>query len=214
MDLITFQPESALKELVNQGCLACNPQFVDTGRYDWVYNWVAEHMRKQVGSPQGIRYPVWCWVKFKSGICPPRHKGKPEPEAQIKITFSKPREEVFITDYRRYSFLLNHRYIPASLEDKRRFEDKLSRAGLEKDAAASQPYQNYPEIDREIVESFQRCVTTESDVLQGCVWRLFLSDVQKIEFLRDRDYQYGTFNYLRKNGSRFNWIEDFYKHLR
>ena len=74
-------------------------------------------------------------------------------------------------------------------------------------------YRNGPEICREIEKSFERCITSESDVLQGCVWRICLSDVKEIEFLRDPAFQYGTFNYLRKNGRRFDWIGDFYKKL-
>lgn len=214
MELVTFQSEAVLKELVAHSYLRCDPKLVNVQRYGKVYDWITEHMSQQVESPRGVRYPVWCWVKFKNGICPPRHRGTPGTEPQIKITFTKRREDVFITDYRRYSFLLNYRYIPESLEDKRQFEEMLGQFGLEKNAAIPQAYQDYPEISREIERSFQRCISSNSDVLQGCVWEVSLSDVTKIEFLRDTEYQYGTFNYLRKNGQRFHWIDDFYRRLR
>ena len=213
MELITFQSESVLKGLVERGYLECDPQYVDTKKYGRVYDWVISHMRKQVGDPAGIKYPLWCWVRFKNSICPPRHRGKATSGWGIKITFEKPPEEVFITDYRRYSFLLNYRYIPESLNDKRKFEEKLDRIGLGGNATR-QAYEDHPEICREIEWSFQRCITSDSDVLQGCVWRIYLSEIKRIEFLRDPEFQYGTFNYLRKNGGRFDWIEDFYKRLR
>lgn len=156
--------------------------------------------------------PLWCWVRFKNSICPPRHRGQAKSEPGIRITFTKPPEDVFITDYRRYSFLLNYRYIPESLKDRLQFEEKLGQIGL-KTNADRQSYGNCPEICREIEKSFERCITSDSDVLQGCVWRICLSDVKEIEFLRDPEFQYGTFNYLRKNGRRFDWIGDFYKKL-
>ena len=212
MELITFQPESILKELVEQGYLECNPQYVDTEKYGRVYDWIAGHMRRQIEAPTGVQYPLWCWVRFKNSICPPRHKGQAKSKPGIRITFTKPPEDVFITDYRRYSFLLNYRYIPESLKDKLQFEEKLGQIGLEKNAGR-QSYGNYPEICREIERSFERCITSDSDVLQGCVWRICLSEVKAIEFLRDPGFQYGTFNYLRKNGRRFDWIGDFYKKL-
>lgn len=212
MKLITFQPESILRELAVHEHWECDPKYIDVPRYGHVYDWVAAHMEKNLGKPAGIQYPIWCWVKFKSGICPPRHKGKSSSLPILKITFNKRAEDVFVTDYRRYSFLLNYRYIPESLEDRRRFDEKLASMGLASDAPYVL-YQKFPEICGEIENSFQRCITSDSDVLQGCVWRVSLSDIERIEFLRDPGYQYGTFNYVRQNGSRFNWIEDFYKKL-
>lgn len=120
------------------------------------------------------------------------------PGYEVKITFHKPPEEVFVTDYRRYSFVLNHRYIPDSPEDKAAFDEKMKQHEIS---------------EGEIDSSFDRCITYDSDVLQGCVWRILYSEVEKIEFLNDPDYQYGTFNYERKDGRRFDWIEDFYKRL-
>lgn len=212
MKLITFQSESVLKELVTRGHWKCDPKYVDVSRYGSVYDWITAHMEHRIQRPSDIRYPVWCWVKFKNGICPPRHRGVSGPLPIIKITFNKRPEDVFVTDYRRYSFLLNYRYIPESLDDRRRFDEKLAQAGLENDASYEM-CRKFPAICNEIEDSFQRCITSDSDVLQGCVWRVLLSDVEQIEFLRNGEYQYGTFNYTRKNGTRFNWIEDLYKKL-
>lgn len=198
MKLVTFQSAAALKKLVNDGCLECDPQYIDLKKYGSAYSWVTDKMDAKVKNREGAEYPIWCWVRFKNAICPPRHKGKPVPGYEVKITFHKQPGEVFVTDYRRYSFVLNHRYIPDSLEDKAAFDEKLK-------------LHEIPE--GEIERSFDRCITYDSDVLQGCVWRILYSEVEKIEFLNDPDCQYGTFNYERKDGRRFDWIEDFYKRL-
>ena len=70
------------------------------------------------------------------------------------------------------------------------------------------------QICNEIRESFDRCITTNSDILQGCVWRINLEDIEKIEFLTDKNYRYGSLNYIRSNGKRMNWKKDFYKKLK
>ncbi len=54
----------------------------------------------------------------------------------------------------------------------------------------------------------------DSDILQGCVWRVSLGDIEKIEILNDTNYVYGSLNYKRSNGKRKNWIEDYYKTLK
>ena len=66
---------------------------------------------------------------------------------------------------------------------------------------------------KEIEKSFDKCITNDSDVLQGCVWRINLSEVESIEILNDKSYRYGSLNYIRKNGKRINWREDYYKIL-
>lgn len=70
------------------------------------------------------------------------------------------------------------------------------------------------ETCRRIRDSFDKCITEDSDVLQGCVWEINLREVEKIEILNDRSYCYGSLNYVRGNGKRIDWQKDFYKILR
>lgn len=141
----------------------------------------------------------------------------------MKITFHKPENEVFITDYRRYSFLLNHVYIPDTLADKECFDEKMRRAGIS--PATLQEYVcktkavkcrnnlillNFCE---EIERTFDRCITADSDILQGCVWDIRLSEAERIEFLPYDGYCYGSLNHADRNGARKNWQEDFYRRL-
>lgn len=69
-------------------------------------------------------------------------------------------------------------------------------------------------ICKKIRDSFDKCITLDSDILQGCVWRISLSDVEKIEVLNDDNYRYGSLNYVRSNGKTKNWREDYYKMLK
>ena len=65
-----------------------------------------------------------------------------------------------------------------------------------------------------IKESFDRCITKDSDILQGCVWRINKSEIEKIEILKDDGYTYGSLNYIRSNGERIDWQEDYYRLLK
>ena len=130
MKLISFQSLEALKDLVNKGYLECNEEHIDFKKAGMTYSWISEKMHDQIQAEPHAKYPIWCWVKCYNGICPPRRKGQPVNGFYVKITFTKPKENVFITDFRRYSFLLNNVYIPDSFADKERFEKKLKKYNI------------------------------------------------------------------------------------
>lgn len=114
-------------------------------------------------------------------------------------------------------------YIPDNKLDMMAFEEELKRynitlqelkAVVRKDQFITQRTdKEFIKVCQKIRTSFDKCITDDSDVLQGCVWRINLDEVEKIELLTDADYTYGSFNYMRSNGKRFNWIEDYYSKL-
>ncbi len=223
MKLVTFQSMEACKDLINKGYLECKEGYIDLKKAGPTYQWVLEKMEENVKKETGVKYPIWCWVKCYNNICPPKHKGEPVEGFDVKITFHKEEKDVFITDFRRYSFLLSNTYIPTSLEDKKIFDEELEKKGITKEELKAyvrpDKFPNH-RTDKEFLDvclktrkSFDRCITTDSDVLQGCVWRIDMSEVEKIEILQDKTYRYGSLNYIRSNGKRINWQEDFYKKL-
>ncbi len=223
MKLISFQSMEALKDLINKGYLECNETKINLEKVGQTYSWVLKKMNNQIKNPTHAKYPIWCWVKCYNNICPPKHKGEPVDGFDVKITFNKSKEEIFITDFRRYSFLFKNNYIPSNLKDKEEFDEKLKKynitleelqAYVRKDKYATHRTDKaYLKICKEIESSFDKCITEDSDILQGCVWRINLDEIEKIEILNDRNYRYGSLNYIRKNGKRINWQEDFYKKL-
>ncbi len=84
MKLITFQTMDAFKELVNKSYLECNANFINMKKAGPTYQWVLKKMNQQMGNEENPKYPLWCWVKFKNGICPPKHKGEPVESFQVK----------------------------------------------------------------------------------------------------------------------------------
>lgn len=223
MKLVTFQTMDALKELINNGYLQCNEKYINMPKVGYAYSWISEKMNKQIQN-NGIKYPIWSWVKVKNGICPPKVKGKHVKGFEVKITFNKKDADVFITDFRRYSFVLNNVYIPKDKKDKELFDKRLKKHNITREDLEAyvrkdkymehRKDKEFLEVCQDIRKSFDRCITKDSNILQGCVWKINLEDIEKIEILKDDGYAYGTLNYIRSNGRRFDWIEDYYKLLK
>ena len=224
MKLVTFQTLDALNDLKTKGYLECDENKINIEKAGPIYKWVIDNMNKRIENPFKAKYPLWCWVKCYNGICPPKRKGKRVEGFDVKITFNKKEKDVFITDFRRYSFLLNNIFIPNSLKEKEEFDKLLKKYNITdeelKACVRSDKYKEhrkdkkYLEICDKIRNTFDRCITEDSNILQGCIWRINLDEVEKIEILNDDGYVYGSLNYIRSNGKRIDWQKDYYKLLK
>ena len=224
MKLVTFQTLDALNDLKSKGYLECDEKNINIEKLGAIYKWVIDNMNERINNPFKTKYPLWCWVKCYNGICPPKRKGKRVEGFDVKITFNKNEKDVFITDFRRYSFLLNNIYIPNSLKEKEEFDKLLKKYNITleelKAYVRSDKYKEhrtdkeYIEICDRIKNTFDRCITKKSNILQGCIWRINLDEVEKIEILNDDGYIYGSLNYVRNNGKRIDWQKDYYKLLK
>lgn len=225
MKVITFQTKSALEYLIKNGYLICENKYVDIEKVGPTYNWLINNMNKKVENKTRAKYPIWCWVKCNDSICPPKHKGKRVEGFDVKITFNVKGSEIFITDFRRYSFLLSNLYIPDNNNDKDKFEKLLKDYKITKEelkAYVRKDKFNECRNDKEFLEvcniiekSFDKCITTDSNILQGCVWKIDYNQIENIEILsKDDGYVYGSLNYKRKNGKRRDWISEYYKMLK
>lgn len=224
MKLVTFQSYEALKDLINKGYLECDPSKIDLKKYGMTYEWLVQKMNERIPNAHGTSYPIWCWVKCYNTICPPKVKGEKVKGFDVKITFNKDIADVFITDFRRYSFLLNNMYIPDSIGDKIAFENMLKEKNITMDDLKAyarhdldsefKRNSSFEKICSEIRTSFDKCITEDSNILQGCVWRVNIEDIEKIEILKDDGHMYGSLNYVRQSGERINWIQDYYRRLK
>lgn len=219
MKLVTFQSMDALKDLITKGYLECNNN-IDL-KNKKIYDYIVDKMNKKIENKYNTKYPLWCWVKCYNNICPSKHKGNKVEGFDVKITFNKDIKDVFITDFRRYSFLLNNNFIPNSLNELNIFNIELKKYKItDKELLDYIRNKDNVRCDKEFIRmckkiesSFDRCITTDSDILQGCIWRIDLDEIESIEILKDDGYVYGSLNYIRSNGKRLDWIKDYYKKL-
>lgn len=224
MKLVTFQSIGALKYLVNNGYLICDESYINKIKAEPIYNWVTEKMNQKIKNDTKAKYPIWAWVKCYNSICPPKRIGEPVDGFDVKITFHKNKKDIFITDFRRYSFLLNNTYIPDDLDDKAKFDKILKKYNITEEELKAfvrkdkydfhRTDEKFLEVCELIKKSYDKCITIDSEILQGCVWKIRLSEVESIVFLNDKNYRFGSLNYLRKKGKRMNWQKAFYKRLK
>lgn len=224
MKLVTFQSMEALKYLINNGYLICDEKFINKEKSEIIYNWIIEKMNNKIKKDTETSFPIWAWVKCYNGICPPKHRGEKIKGFDVKIVFNKKEEEVFITDYRKFSFLLNNIYIPDNMSDKKRFDKLLEDSNISNEdlkAYVRKDKYNFHRTDKSFLDvcsiienSFDKCITTDSDILQGCVWNINIDEVESIEILPNDGYIYGSLNYKRANGTRIDWQKDLYKKLK
>lgn len=224
MKLVTFQSMQALEYLVKNKELICNEKYINKDKLGSTYEWVLEKMNKQIKNNSNIKYPIWCWVKCYNGICPSKRKGKKIENYDVKITFNKKDNEVFITDFIRYSFILNNMYIPDNKEDYLKFKSELEKYNITEDELKAyvrkdkykfhRTDKEYLNICKKIKKSFDKTITTNSDILQGCVWNIKLEEIEKIEILKEDGYSYGSINYVRNNGKRMDWIQLYLRNIK
>lgn len=222
MKLVTFQTFNALKDLINNGYLVCDEKYIDKKKMGITYNWVKEKMEKS--GLECKKYPIWCWVKYNNLLCPPNRKGKKIEGFDVKITFNKDENDVFITDFIKYSFLLNYQYIPDDLNDLKEFRNKITNLDITDldliKYVRRDKYENFKsdkyflEIVKLVEKSFDKCICDDGSILQGCVSKINLEDVEKIEFLTDDNIMSGSINYVRSNGKRKNWIDAYINTLK
>lgn len=224
MKLITFQSFAALDFLKQHGYLICDDRFIDQPKASFFYYWVIKKMNQRVKNQTTARFPIWCWVKCGNSICPLRHKGKPVEGFDVKITFHAEEQDLFITDFRRYYFLLCNLYIPRDKQDEQWFEQLLDdkqitreelKAYVRPDKFSNHRIdQTFLEVCKIIEQSFDRCITKDSDILQGCIWKIDQTQIEQIEILEDDGYIYGSLNYKHTDGKRRNWIQEYYDSLK
>ncbi len=221
MKLITYQTKEALATLKKTGILMTDVSYMTSKKYVVPYNWLVGQMKaKKILPQQGERYPIWAWVQCGSSIAPRKKKNyfKTQQKKLVRITFEKPDKDVFLSDYMAYSFILSGHIIPKTLVEYQRFFQKMQKEGISLDALKSfvrseRSEKKVKETVQKIQKTWPRMFDLKSNVIQGCVWHIKLSEVIKIEILKDRHYLYGSMNTKRKDGSRPNWKKKYLTYL-
>ena len=218
MKLITFQTKEALKVLQKDGVLKANVAHIDLQKYGVPYDWIVHEMKKHKILPkQGEQYPLWAWAKCGSSIGPKKKKNINQiTQNLVKIVFAKNTNEVLLSDYMAYSFILNGQIVP---KDKKEYPNFLKQ--MESQGISLEDLKNFvrhqkikPNIPiNEIQKSWPRIFDLKSYVHQACVWNIKISEVITTDTLDDPNYIYGTMNAKRLDGSRPDWKNEYLKFL-
>ena len=200
MKLVTIQTKSAYDKLVSQGYLITDTSFVNTQKYGVPYRYIVENM-KGISNTYSADYPLWAWVQYGKFTSPPKNKllgfFPKEDDIVVRITFEKRDEDVLVSDYVKYHFLLTNEYLPIDIADKNRFEkDMIDRSVSKEDLMAYVRRDKYDSfrldddfntINSRIRDSHKRIFSPLGEYRQGTVWSIEKNEVKKVEFIYKKD---------------------------
>lgn len=119
MRLWTIQPEEVYNIVINNGVFRCDPNHNDVEHFfKNSYEWLVKEMEKRIGKkPDNIIFPIWAWhTRYGKHKKPDLRqtgyglKGK----EYILIEIEVPDNQVVLTDYDAWHYVLNDWYLGAS----------------------------------------------------------------------------------------------------
>lgn len=196
MKLVTIQTKAAYESLVKNGYLVADEKRINLLKYGVPYSFIIKNMLGMENA-FGATYPLWTWVKYGKIICPPKNKllgffPKDEDEI-VKITFTKKDEDVLVSDYVKYHFLLTNEYLPVSIEDKLKFDKIMLKNKVTKEDLLAfirrdkfetfRTDSEFNTINNLIQDSYKNIFVNKGDFLQGTVWDIKKQDIINVEFI-------------------------------
>jgi len=220
MKLVTFQTRQALTVLERQGVLAVSPDHINLQRYGIPYDYMVQQMKThRIFPPANISYPLWAWAKYGVYMAPKKRKNLTgQTQDRVKITFEKSAQEVLLSDYMAYSFMLSGHIVPKTHQEYYDFLNEMVKRNIPLEELKN--YVRHQSTRQDVVKLFPKIQKTwkrifdlKSNVHQACVWDIKLSEVLEVDLLEDANYRYGVVNALRANGTRPNWKKKYLKFL-
>ena len=215
MKLITFQSLKAFQELKENKVLKMPSQvndLINLKKYGVPYDFMVERMKQKIPNKEGTKYPLWAWEKCGKLIAPRKRKNvlNKEQKPKVKITFSKPDNQVLVSDYMAYSFILSGHIVPKTKKEYVQFLKKIETLGVSLDELKAfvrnektrlKVKQLFPEIQ----STWTRIFSPKSNVHQACIWDIKWEEVEKVELCDDPHFLYNSMNPLRVDGTRPDW---------
>lgn len=189
MRLWTIQTYKAYEKLLDFGVVYGEYQWGDTQLRE-KYLWMVDEMVKRIGDPPYENIlPLWAWYQYEgkqkapdlrgSGFLAPGVKG-------VRIEFEIPLNDVVLSDFELWHYVLNNWYLADSKVDMENFDLRLKAFEHRLDRF------NYPkEIQKEIENSWQRIFdlefqddyitgSQESRSIQATFWKLRIESVKSV----------------------------------
>lgn len=176
MILWTIQSKKAYESLCENGVLiASKNHAIFEPAFESAYKWLADQMKIRIGvPPEGVIYPIWAWYQWEGKRKRPdmrSHNVTDTPgETIVLLTIDVPEDEVLLSDFDLWHFVLMGACI----------EDEISDREYSKD---------------EIIESWNKIFDYENPVCgdgplglstQATMWQVKKEWVKKAEFFKAR----------------------------
>lgn len=129
MILWTIQPEEVYHVIQKNGLYHCDlSKSSFSSDFTKAYDWLAMQMKKIMGNPpKGVKYPVWAWYMYegqrkKPDLRKARWTNGFEGEKFVCMEIDIPENQVVLSDFDNWHFVLNNWIISWSEEEDNKLE--------------------------------------------------------------------------------------------
>lgn len=200
MKLVTIQTKAAYDSFLKNGYLIANSKFINEAKYGVPYSFIIKNMQN-INNNYNAKYPIWAWVKYGGYSSPPKNRllgffPKDEDEI-VRITFEKKDNQVLVSDYIKYHFLLTNEYLPKSIKDMLDFESLMTSSGVSKEDLLAyvrrdkyttyRKDDNFKYINKKIALSYEDIFVLGNRILQATVWYITKAEVKKVEIIKRKN---------------------------
>ncbi len=191
MQLWTIQTNTAWRELKRLGYLSCRRSFADRDFLP-AYDWMASQMTTRIRRPRiASALPLWAWYQHDTAKRPRpdlRRSGHlPRGTRGYRIQFTIAEEEVLMSDFELWHYVLNYWYLPSSERDAERFNARCQSLRCSWDTPPRDQH-----LNAEIQSSWERIFDLEwsnsyvaapkpKKSIQATFWQLTYSHVTTAE---------------------------------
>ena len=126
MILWTIQPLKVYNSIINGTIYKSDGRYINKN-FKQPYSWMTEKMKEKIGKPpKGTRYPIWAWYKYDSKRKKPDLRncgfGK-QGEKMVCIEIDIPDNEVLLSDFDAWHFVLNNCYYDFKCKNEEQFNE-------------------------------------------------------------------------------------------
>ncbi|MCP4545361.1 MAG: DUF3841 domain-containing protein [bacterium] len=194
MRLWTIQTPTAVTQLERTGALRSSRQHIDED-YLRPYRWMREQMRSRISRGPSRAWPIWAWQQWEGqarAMPDLRAAGHlPSGTVGVRLELEVEPDNVLLSDFELWHYVLNYWYLPTSISEGTRFERELRSKGPCFFRSKPLPDTEYHE---KIVESWGKIFDldwAQRDIayprkkksIQACMWQIELEMVRgKREF--------------------------------
>ncbi len=185
----TIQTCPAWEQFQATGVLHADPRFIDADflpAYDWM---IAQLARRADPPPVGVKYPVWLWTQWEGQSTPPdlRRSGHlPRGQCGVRLECELWSENVLLSDFDLWHFVLNNWYLPNDEADADAFEAAYRQADTEACVRKKvESWQRIFDLDWVDPTGFTTLPGAEKSI-QGVVWQIELEEVKSVRVFTAR----------------------------
>ena len=202
MKLWTLQPIEWYDKLCRNGIICGESKHIELTKeeenFDYAYDWMIQEMKARIGDCKNVGdYPIWAWYQYEN-----HKKRRPDLRCSgffekgtkaVRIEFEKAEQDVLLSDFDLWLYVLNYWYIPDTEEESLHFDKLLEESGV--NFIDKEDYT--PEMRQLVEDSWTKIFDMnysskdladpfEKKSIQATFWQLSVDDITKVDYFTAR----------------------------